>query len=74
MSDGPQLVVEPVLVNAATAAAMSGVSLRHWWALDAAGKTPTSVCLGRRRCWHVRTIEAWAAGGCPARDAKGVTV
>lgn len=66
-----RLAIQPLLVNASQAAVLCGVSMRTWWALHAAGKTPPSVRLGRRTLWRAAGpvgLEAWIAAGCPARD------
>ena len=46
-----------------------GVSLRHVRRLDAAGRLPSPIRLGRAVRWLVREIESWLAAGCPDRQS-----
>lgn len=62
----------PLLADAKAAARLcGGISVRTWWALNSAGKTPLPVRLGRRTLWKIEGpdgLTAWVAAGCPARD------
>ena len=58
----------PLLLDAREAARLCGVSMRTWWALHSAGKTPLPVRLGRRTLWRFDELAAWIVAGCPARD------
>jgi excisionase family DNA binding protein len=59
---------ERLLVGAAEAAAMLGVSRATFLRLDRTGRLgPRSVRLGRLVRWHRQQIEQWAAQGCPPR-------
>ena len=61
---------EPALaVDAERLARMLGVSLRHLRRLDASGKLPRPVKLGRSVRWPVAEIEDWLADGSPDRAA-----
>ena len=60
--------IAPMLLDAKAAAKVCGVSVRTWWALHAAGKTPLPVRLGRRTLWRAEELAAWCRAGCPARD------
>jgi excisionase family DNA binding protein len=44
-----------------------GISLRHVQRLDAAGKIPSPVRLGRSVRWPVAEVEHWLAAGAPDR-------
>lgn len=59
----------PLLADAGriTSEILPDISLRAWRALDAAGKCPKAVTLGRRKLWRVADLERWAALGCPDR-------
>ena len=61
---------------AAESAALCGVSIRHWWSLNARKLTPASVQLGRSRRWLRSELLDWLQAGCPTRDrweaGKGV--
>jgi predicted DNA-binding transcriptional regulator AlpA len=64
--DQPEL--DPLLVNARTAAVLCGKSLRTWRAWDAAGRIPRPVRIGRSTLWRLEELKAWAAAGCPRRE------
>ena len=53
----------PLLLDAQAIAAMLSVSLRHVRALDATGRLPRSITLGRSRRWR---CESCATGARPA--------
>ena len=59
--------VAPLLLDARAASALCGVSVRTWWALHSAGKTPLPVRLGRRTLWRADELADWCKAGCPAR-------
>ncbi|MFO0875485.1 MAG: hypothetical protein U0575_16170 [Phycisphaerales bacterium] len=44
------------------------MSLRHWRALDASGRVPRAIRLGRRALWSLDDLRAWVAAGSPPRD------
>jgi len=56
-----------LLVGAAEAAALCGVSRSTWWALHSSGRVPLPVRLGGRTLWRRAELEEWVAAGCPAR-------
>ena len=59
---------ERLLLTAREAAAMLGVSERHFRALDASGRVPTPVRLGRSVRWSRAELAEWVEAGTPARD------
>ena len=61
-ADGQQL---PLTVNDRDAAALVGVSERHWRNLWKSGKAPPPTGLGGRHVNSVDELTAWAAAGCP---------
>jgi hypothetical protein len=60
----PVAAVEPILLDAQSAADLLAVSLRTLSALTTRGLVP-SVLLGGRRLYVIATLREWAAGGCP---------
>ena len=68
MSNNSTIAPAPLLVDAKAAARLCGVSVRTWWALHSAGKTPLPVRLGRRTLWLADELAEWCKAGCPARD------
>ena len=59
--------LEPLLVPAAVAAEMVGVSRAAWWGYHASGRCPSPVKLGGRTLWRVEELKAWVAADCPPR-------
>jgi predicted DNA-binding transcriptional regulator AlpA len=57
----------PILIDAKRAAALCGVSARHWATLDSEGLIPSPVRLGRRVLWRAEELRDWARAGCPPR-------
>ncbi|MFH1731224.1 MAG: DNA-binding protein [Planctomycetota bacterium] len=57
----------PILIDAKRAAALCGVSARHWATLDSEGLIPAPVRLGRRVLWRRAELGSWVAAGCPPR-------
>ena len=59
--------IEPLLLDAKCAAALCGVSARHWATLGSEGLIPAPVRLGRRVLWRAEELRAWTRAGCPPR-------
>ncbi|HWL93841.1 MAG TPA: hypothetical protein VNT79_09925 [Phycisphaerae bacterium] len=61
--------IEPLAVDAATAARLCGVGRSKWYSMHSAGQTPLPVRVGGG-CprWIVSELKSWLAAGCPARD------
>ncbi len=59
---------EQLLLTAGQAATLLGVSERHFRALDASGRVPRPVRLGRSVRWRRTELVAWLDAGCPSRD------
>jgi excisionase family DNA binding protein len=60
---------ERLLLSAAEAAAMLGISRATFLRLDRSGRLgPKSVRLGRLVRWHRAQIEVWVGAGCPPRS------
>ena len=63
----PVLMPGPLAVDAEDLAKMLGVSMRHIRRMDAEGRLPRAVNLGRRKLWAVDVIRAWLLADCPDR-------
>jgi predicted DNA-binding transcriptional regulator AlpA len=63
----PVAAVEPLLVPAAEAARLCGVSEATWWRLHAAAKVPRPTKLGNRTLWATGTLRDFVALNCPPR-------
>lgn len=48
---------------------MLGVCQRHIERLDASGRLPSPIKIGRAKRWLLSDINAWIAAGCPDRDS-----
>ena len=62
----PQLALD-----AKTLARLLGVSVRHVRRMDASGKLPAAVRLGRSKRWLAGTIQAWLKAGAPDQRTWG---
>lgn len=56
---------EALLIPDRECARLSGCGRTHWLSLYAAGKTPPSIKLGRKRLWRRKEIVDWIEAGCP---------
>lgn len=63
----PSLAVERLALPAGDVASLLGISLRHLRALDASGRLPRPVRLGRAVRWNRAELRAWLDAGCPPR-------
>lgn len=61
--------IEPLLLSAEELAKVLGVSLRHVRRLNAAGRLPPSVRLGRSVRWRLPEVRRWLDLGAPDRAA-----
>ena len=59
-----------LMVGAKTAARITGVSFRTWCRLDATGRCPAPVRIGKRVLWRLSDLAAWTAAGCPCRESS----
>ena len=60
--------VPALLVSAEVAAGLCGVSVRTWCRLDASGRVPRPVLLGRKmKRWQREDLVRWIEAGCPPR-------
>jgi len=60
--------IEPLVVTGPEAARICRVSERTWRSMNAAGRCPRPIHIGRRRLWVVAELRAWVAAGAPARE------
>ncbi|MCC6493489.1 MAG: helix-turn-helix domain-containing protein [Pirellulales bacterium] len=59
---------ESLAISANQLAELLGISKRHLWSLNAQGKLPRPVRLGRAVRWPLGEIREWIASGAPDRD------
>ena len=57
----------PLLVRAAEAARLCGLSRATWHRLSAAGRVPAPLRLGGAVLWRAAELAEWCAAGCPDR-------
>lgn len=57
----------PLLVSVKDLSRMLSTSERNIWRLDALGKIPAPLEIGRLRRWRVEEIHRWVDAGCPPR-------
>ena len=57
----------PLLLRAANASRLGGVSLSTWWRLHAAKACPAPVRVGGATMWRRADLELWVELGCPSR-------
>jgi len=63
----------PLAVDADGFAELASISRAMVFKLDASGRCPAPVRIGRAVRWRVDDIRQWLANGCPPRDrAKAV--
>ena len=55
----------PLMVEAAEAARLCGISRATWYAMRKSGKVPKPVRLGGRVQWRVDELHEWVRVGCP---------
>lgn len=58
---------EPLVISAKEAAQVLGCSVRHIERMDAAGRMPAPVRLGRLKRWHLDGLREWLKAGAPSR-------
>jgi predicted DNA-binding transcriptional regulator AlpA len=59
---------ERLALPAADVAKLLGISQRHLHNLNATGRLPRPIRLGRSTRWRVDELRDWLNAGCPARD------
>jgi len=67
-SDSPVTSTDPILVDAAQAARLCGISEPMLRKLHRSGRCPEPVRVGRCLRWRVADLRTWADAGCPAPD------
>lgn len=59
---------EPLALDVRGVAALLNCSPRHVWGMNAAGKMPAPLRLGRSVRWRREEIGQWLAAGAPDRE------
>jgi len=59
--------MRPLLLRAADACVLCGVSPASWERLDAAGKIPAGLWLSGAKVWRYRELVSWSEAGMPDR-------
>lgn len=63
------LSAQPLLLSAADAGRVLGISERHFYGLHSTGRLgPLPVKLGKRTLWSRIELEEWVASKCPCRQ------
>jgi predicted DNA-binding transcriptional regulator AlpA len=57
-----------IMVSAAEAARLCGVSRTTWYALLSSGRCPAPTRLSGRVLWRRDELVDWCNAGCPSRD------
>jgi predicted DNA-binding transcriptional regulator AlpA len=64
-----QQTIEPLLVNAATAAKLLSVSRSKFYSMHSAGLVPMPITLGQGSIrWSVDELREFVKAGCPSRE------
>ena len=64
----PQDSSEPLALTARDLARLLNVSPRHLATLNATGRLPRPIRLGRSVRWGRDELREWLSAGCPCRD------
>ncbi|QDU60768.1 hypothetical protein Pan216_16190 [Planctomycetes bacterium Pan216] len=67
MSTGTPTLVPQILVDLKDAADLLSISPTTLKVMDAGGRVPAPVYLGRCKRWRVADLERWVKYGCPDR-------
>ena len=57
-----------LLLRAADAAKICGVSVVTWWRWDSAGRIPQGLKVGGARLWRRAELTDWIQAGSPKRE------
>jgi predicted DNA-binding transcriptional regulator AlpA len=69
MTADRQTTIEPLLVNAATAAKLLSVSRSKFYSMHSAGLVPMPLTLGQGSIrWSVDELREFVRAGCPSRE------
>lgn len=63
------VALQPLAVSAEQAADLMTVDRATWYRWHSAGLVPSPAKIGGTVRWSLAELSAWAAAGCPARDA-----
>ena len=67
MKAGQSVASPPLLLRAPRAAALLNTSVRTLRTLNATGRIPRAIRLGRSTYWRPDELKAWVTAGCPDR-------
>lgn len=59
---------DKLLLSAAEAAAVLGISRSQLYALHSSGRLPLPLKLGRRTLFLFEELKSWTHAGCPSRE------
>ena len=59
--------ITPLLLTVKQVAKLLGISERHAYKLDASGRLPRSIKLGKSVRWRREELERWVEAGSPDR-------
>ena len=57
-----------LLWSAQQCAQATSISRSKWFELQAAGKIPCGIKIGRSRRWRASDVRMWVELGCPAKE------
>ncbi len=60
--------LHPLAVDARGVSLLLGISRSLVCKLDATGRLPRGIHLGRRKVWQIDEVRAWLAAGAPGRE------
>ena len=60
-------LITPLLLTVKQVAELLGISERHAYKLDASGRLPRSIKLGKSVRWRREELERWVDAGSPDR-------
>jgi len=64
----------PLLIDFAAAAALLGIGVSTFYAMDRSGELgPQGIRLRRRRLWRRDELAEWVRAGCPHRERWAAT-
>ena len=53
------------LLTVKEVAVMLSLSVRSIWRMDAEGRIPKSIKIGKSRRWNAKALTQWIQNGCP---------
>src|SRR5262245_35376515 len=65
--DCNSFMLSHVLLPKKASCAIAGLSDRTWSRLEAAGKVPAPIRVGKAKRWRAQELKDWIEAGCPDR-------